>query len=109
MPVLRQQADDKRQRPNVSPMRNAAVRTKGMSRKRGSRSGVSARVANDVAVRMRNIQALWFAVHNDPRKTVNELSAEFYYAVGEVLEGRSLASLTLRNIDRERVLAHAEE
>lgn len=67
------------------------------------------RVANDVTGKLHDIKALWFAVMNDPNKTVAELSAEFYFAVGEVLEGRTLRSLTLRNIDRERVIAHAEE
>jgi hypothetical protein len=80
-----------------------------MSRRRGSRSGVSVRVANDVAGRLRDIRALWFAVQNDPNKSVTDVAAEFYFAVGEVLEGRTLLSLTLRNIDRERVIAHAKE
>ncbi len=80
-----------------------------MSRRRGSRSGVSARVANDVAGRLRDIRALWHAVHNDPHKSVEDLAAEFYFAVGDVLEGRTLRALTLHKIDRERVRAHAEE
>jgi hypothetical protein len=52
---------------------------------------------------------VWCAVQNDPNKTVADVAAEFYYAVGEILEGRTLRSLSLRNIDRERVIAHAEE
>lgn len=80
-----------------------------MSRRRGGRSGVSVRVANDVAGRLRDIRAVWFAVQNDPNKTVADVAAEFYYAVGEILEGRTLRSLSLRNIDRARVIAHAEE
>lgn len=93
----------------MSSMRNQAVRVKGVSRRRGSRSGVSVRVANDMAGRLRDIRAVWFAVQNDPTKTVADVAAEFYYAVGEILEGRTLRSLTLRNIDLERVIAHAEE
>ena len=80
-----------------------------MSRRRGSRSGVSVRVANDVAGRLRDVRAVWFAVHNDPNRTIAEVAPEFYYVVGEILEGRNLRSLSLRNIDRARVLAHAEE
>ena len=109
MPVLRLPAGEKHQRSNVPAVRNETVRAKGMSRRRGSRSGVSVRVANDVAGRLRDIRALWHAVHNDPHKTVDELAAEFYFAVGDVLEGRTLRSLTLHKIDRERVDAHAEE
>ena len=109
MPVLRSAVAEKRQRSNLPPVRNQTVRAKGMSRKRGARSGVSNRVANDVAGRLRDIRAVWFAVQNDPNKTIADVAAEFYYAVGEILEGRTLRSLSLRNIDRERVLAHAEE
>lgn len=109
MPVLRSAVVEKHQRSNLSSVRDQAVRAKGMSRKRGSRSGVSVRVANDVAGRLRDIRAVWFAVHNDPNKTVTDVAAEFYYAVGEILEGRTLRALSLRNIDRERVLAHVEE
>lgn len=109
MPVLRPALADKRQRANVPVVRNQAVRAKGVSRRRGSRSGVSARVANDVVGRLRDIRAVWCAVQNDPNKTVADVAAEFYYAVGEILEGRTLRSLSLRNIDRERVIAHAEE
>lgn len=80
-----------------------------MSRKRGSRNGVSSRVAQDAAGRLARVRALWFAVHNDPRAAVESVSTEFYFAVGELLEGKSLESITLRTIDRERVIAHAEE
>lgn len=109
MSILRQRAVAKHERPNVPEVRDATVRATGMSRRRGSRSGVSVRVANDVAGRLRDIRALWCAVQTDPTKTVADVAAEFYYAVGEILEGRTLRSLTLRNIDRERVLAHVEE
>lgn len=123
MPVLRQSTTTQRQRTNVSSMRNKTVRTpeaKGMSRKRGSRSGVSARVANDVAGRLRDIRAVWNAVHNDPHKGIScpcnmpecaakYLADEFYFVIGDLLEGRSLRSLQFHKIDRERVIAHAEE
>jgi hypothetical protein len=78
-------------------------------RRRGGRSGVSNRVVGDVAIRLRDIRALWCAVHNDPNHSVTDLSAEFYYAVGEVLEGRDVSSLSLRKIDRDRVAQHADE
>ena len=80
-----------------------------MSRKRNSRNGVSSRVAQDAAGRLARVRALWSAVQNDPKTTVENVSAEFYFAVGELLEGKSLESITLRAIDRERVIAHAEE
>lgn len=58
---------------------------------------------------MRDVRALWLAVHNDPKRSVADLSSEFYFAVGEIMEGRSLHDLPLRNIDRARVVAHAED
>jgi hypothetical protein len=80
-----------------------------VSRKRGSRNGVSSRVAQDAAGRLARVRALWFAVQNDPKATVENVSAEFYFAVGELLEGKSIEAITLRMIDRERVRTHAEE
>jgi hypothetical protein len=80
-----------------------------VSRKRGSRSGISTRVAQDMAARLARVRALWFAVQNDPKNTVEGVSTEFYFAVGELLEGRAIKAITLRTIDRERVLAHVEE
>ncbi len=78
-------------------------------RRRGGRSGVATRVVGDVAIRLRDIRALWCAVHNDPNHSITDLAAEFYYAVGEVLEGRGATALELRKIDRDRVAQHAEE
>jgi hypothetical protein len=109
MPAVRLAPVQDSKRSNVPEVRDGAVRVKGMSRRRGSRSGVSTRVVNDVAGRLRDIRALWHAVHNDPHKTVEQLAAEFYFAVGDVLEGRPLSALTLHKIDRARVDAHAEE
>lgn len=79
------------------------------ARRRGKRSGVSSRAVSDVASRTRLIRSLWFAVHNDPDHTVAGLSAEFYFAVGQVLEGRGLDALELHQINRERVRQHAKE
>lgn len=111
MPAVRVSPAQGRQRSNVSAVRNGTVRAKGMSRRRGSRNGASVRVSNDVVGRLRDIRALWHAVHNDPHKTVEELAAEFYFAVGDVFEGIPLKSIVgrLHKIDRERVTAHAEE
>ena len=112
MPAVRSRLVDQRQRSDVSTMRDVAVRAQGpeeMSRRRGVRSGVSTRVANDVAGRVHDIRAVWSAVQNDPHQTVEDLAGEFFFAVGELLEGRPLRSLQFHKISRERVLAHAEE
>lgn len=109
MSRLRPTPDDEHQCAEVPDVRDPPVRTAPMSRRRGSRSGVSTRVAGDVVGRLRDIRAVWFAVHNDPTKTVADVAAEFYFIVGEILEGRPLASLSLRNIDRNRVNSHVEE
>ena len=78
-------------------------------RRRGGRSGVSGRVAGDIVGRLRDIRALWAAVQNDPKLAVADAAAEFYYAIGAILEGRNLRSLDLRKIDRVRVEQLAEE
>jgi len=109
MPLLRAALAGERKRAHVPDVRDPPIRAPAVSRRRGSRSGVSARVANDIAGRLRDIRAVWFAVHNDPDKTVAEVAAEFYYIVGEILEGRTLRALSLRNINRDRVNTHAEE
>lgn len=111
MPVLRQQADVGSQRAAVPAVRDQAVRGKAraVSRKRGSRSGISGRVTQDMAGRLARVRALWFAVQNDPNLAVENVSTEFYFAVGELLEGKSIDAITLRAIDRERVRAHAKE
>ncbi len=123
MPAVRLAVVEDGKRSGVPTMRNQTVRAKGMSRRRGSRSGVSVRVANDVASRLRDIRAVWNAVHNDPHKVIacpcnnkecvakhqQYLADEFYFIIGDLLEGRPLKSLEFHKIDRARVLAHAEE
>lgn len=79
------------------------------ARKASGRNGVSTRVANNVAGRLRNVRALWLAVQNDPLSSVADVATEFYYAIGEVLEGRELSALSLRLIDRKRMMLHIEE
>jgi len=80
-----------------------------VNRRRGGRNGVSTRVATDLAGRLRDIRALWLAVHNHPARSIEDQAAEFYVAVGGIFEGKTLAALPLQKIDRARVLAHAEE
>jgi len=111
MSVLRQQVDAGSQRAAVPAVRDPAVRgeARAVSRKRGSRSGISGRVAQDMAGRLARVRALWFAVQNDPKATVEDVASEFYFAVGELLEGKAIDAITLRTIDRERVRAHTEE
>lgn len=66
-------------------------------------------MANEMVARLSVIRALWFAVHNDPTKSVDDLAREFYFAVGEALEGRPASAITLTKIDRARLMAHSEE
>lgn len=73
------------------------------------RSGVSRRVVVDVASRLREIRALWCAVQNAPELQVAEVAAEFYFVVGELLDGRTLQTASLRLIDKAQVVAHLEE
>lgn len=80
-----------------------------INRRKGGRSGVSARIIGDVTGRLRDIRAIWFAVQNDPVHSVADVAAEFYFAVGEILEGRAATTLNLRKIDKERVRQHAED
>lgn len=99
------------ERSHLPALRNRAFRGRTVSapRRRGGRGGAITRAAADVASRLRDIRALWFAVHNDPKYSVMDLSSEFYYAVGEILEGHPVRGLNLRKIDRDRVSQHAEE
>lgn len=72
-------------------------------------NGASQRVTGEVVRRLRDIRALWFAVMNDPNHSVADLAPEFYYKVGELIEGKSLAGLTYHRISKNRVLEHAED
>lgn len=91
-------------------LRYETIRIKKMTiRRKGGRNGVSSRIVGDVTGRLRDIRALWFAVQNDPNRSVVDVAAEFYFAVGEILEGRSVTTLNLRRIDKERVKQHVEE
>lgn len=79
------------------------------ARRRGLGGSANARVTADVAGRLRDIRALWCTVNNDPAGTVADLAPEFFFAVGEILEGRDLKTVTLRKLDRARALRHAAE
>lgn len=80
-----------------------------MPRKRLPASGVSQKVSGEITVRLKDVRALWFGVHNDPNHSVADLAAEFYYKVGELLEGKPLQLLTYHSIDKDRVLEHVED
>ena len=74
-----------------------------------ARTGLASKVTGDVIRRHGAIRALWLAVQNDPERTVQDAAAEFYYAVGELLEGKPLDKIELRKIDRRRVVQHIKE
>ena len=72
-------------------------------------SGLSLKVTGDVVRRLANIRQLWFAVNNDPEWSVKDVAAEFFFAVGELLEGKSIEQLDLQRIDKANVLRHLKE
>jgi hypothetical protein len=71
--------------------------------------GASQKVTSEITGRLREIRALWFGVHNDPKHSISDLAEEFYFKVGELLEGKTLKQLTYHGIDKERVLEHVED
>ena len=73
------------------------------------RTGVSDRVTSDVVRRLMDIRALWFAVHNDPKFPVDALATEFFFAVGDVFEGKHIENIETHKIDKARVLRHVRE
>jgi hypothetical protein len=75
----------------------------------GNRSGLSLKVTGDIVHRLSNVRALWLAVQNDPDLSVQDAAVEFYYTIGQLLEGNTLEQIELRKINRARVLAHAQE
>ncbi len=80
-----------------------------MTKKRTTATGVSQKVSGEITGRLKDIRALWFGVHNDPNHSVEDLASEFYFKVGELLEGKSLRQLTYHSIDKDRVLEHVED
>lgn len=77
--------------------------------KPGVKTGVKDRTQGDIILRHKAIRDLWLCIQNDPELTVAEAATEFYYAVGELLEGKALAQLEFRTIDRKRALRHNKE
>ena len=82
------------------------------------RTGVSDKVTGDVVRRLVEVRALWLAVHNDPNLLLENpppdrgprgVSGEFYFAIGELLEGKSIEQIQLNQIDRVRALRHVRE
>lgn len=74
------------------------------------RAGVAQKVQGEVVDRLKNIRALWSAVYNTPGQEVDAGAAmEFYYKIGELLEGKPLDKLVFHHIDRNSVLAHEED
>lgn len=67
------------------------------------------KVLNDVVKIHTQVRALALAVQTDPDLDPAMLGNEFYYAVLESLEGKTLDNLTLRLIDRERVRRYLKE
>lgn len=76
---------------------------------RGNRNGLSTKVSGEVIRRLAYVRALWLTIHNTPNLTVEDVAMEFFYAVGELLEGKTLAQIEFRKIDRKRVLQHLKE
>ncbi len=77
--------------------------------KPNGKTGLKDKVVGDVIRRHSSIRALWLAIQNDPELTVADAAVEFYYAVGELLEGKGLAQIEYRKIDRKRALQHHKE
>lgn len=81
------------------------------------RTGPSSRTAreivrnlsDDTLRKLATIRALWFAVQNEPDKSVQDLASEFYFAVGGVLEGKALDELELVQIDPKRAVPFMKE
>ena len=66
-------------------------------------------LSNDLVRKVASVRALWLAVQNEPDKSVKDMSVEFYYAVGELLEGRQLSEIELHTIDPKRVSPHVKD
>ncbi len=60
-------------------------------------------VSNETVRQLATVRALWFAVQMDPDWSLKDLSREFYGAVGDVLEGKTLDQIELHRIDPKRV------
>lgn len=72
------------------------------------RSGLSIKVTADVVQRLTAIKTLWLALQNEPL-TAAEMGGEFYIAVGEILEGKTLNQLEFNKINKQRILQYFKE
>ena len=66
-------------------------------------------ISNDLVRMVASVRALWFAVLNEPDKSVQDMSAEFFDAVGKLLEGWQLSEIELHTIDPKRVFPHIKD
>lgn len=66
-------------------------------------------LSDDMVRKLASIRGLWLAVQNEPDKSVKDMSVEFYYAVGELLEGKPLEQIELFKIDPKRVTPFIKE
>lgn len=53
--------------------------------------------------KVKAVRVLWVTAHNSSTEG-QKLYAEFYHAVGDLLEGRKVEELELKNIEREEFL-----
>lgn len=69
----------------------------------------TAKATTDVVRRLTQIRAITLAVNNDPDLTADECGAEFFYAILDSLEGKSVAQLNLRKINPDKVLLYIKD
>jgi len=58
--------------------------------------------------KLKDIRALHIGGYNSP-VAIEKVSTEFFYAVGDVLEGVALEALELKHIDKAEVLREKED
>jgi len=63
----------------------------------------------DLNRRLKSIRDLWLAVHNDHNRTIGDQSVEFYYKIGELLEGKDIEKLVFKTIDGARVARQTKD
>ena len=67
------------------------------------------RVLTELVERYRLIEALHTCYFTQLERPVGELSTEFFYAVGDILEGKQLDGTRCPSLDLERVRAFSRE
>jgi len=63
----------------------------------------------DVVRRLKNIRDIWLAINNDPNQTVESCATEFFYTVGDLLEGKYVEQLYFHKINKDRVMRQIKE